>query len=170
LPKAFDPIVVSIVAAAGLVAAVCDLRTRRVPNELTSFVAALGLSIASARFDLVGARAALVGLVVGGALMLPGYFIGATGAGDVKLLAALGAVLGPTLTLTAFLYSAIAGGLFVVAIAARRKSLASTIERAAAFASSGGGNSAEIESGGLNNQFAYAPAIAIGAFIAALGF
>jgi len=161
---------VSIIAAAGVIAAVFDLRTRRVPNELTSFVAALGLSLAAARFDLAGARGAIVGLALGGALMLPGYLIGATGAGDVKLLAAFGAVLGPRLTMDAFLYSAIAGGLLVVAIAVRRRSLASTIERAAAFAQTGGANTAEIESGLLNNQFAYAPAIAIGAFVAALGF
>jgi prepilin peptidase CpaA len=170
LRPTFDPIVLAVVGVVGLIAAAFDLRTRRVPNELTSFVAALGLSFAAARLDTIGIRGALFGLVLGGALMLPGHLLGATGAGDVKLLAALGAFLGPRVTVYAFLYSAIAGGLLVVAVAVRRRTLTSTFQRAAVFAKSGGENAPEIEAGLLDNQFAYAPAIAIGAFVAALGW
>ena len=39
--------------------------------------------------------AALGGIAVGLAVMLPGHLIGATGAGDVKFFAALGTLLGP---------------------------------------------------------------------------
>ena len=40
---------------------------------------------------------------VGFALMLPGHMLGATGAGDVKFMAAVGAIVGPALVVSAFL-------------------------------------------------------------------
>ncbi len=42
--------------------------------------------------------------------MMPGHVLGATGAGDVKLMAAVGAIVGPAMVVTAFLFTAIAGG------------------------------------------------------------
>ncbi len=61
--------------------------------------------------------AALLGCLLGLAFMLPGHIFGATGAGDVKLLAAAGALLGPTDTIYAFLYTAIAGGVLALLVA-----------------------------------------------------
>ena len=57
---------------------------------------------------------ALLGLLVGLLLMMPGHVIGATGAGDVKLMAAVGAVVGPDVIFRAFLYSAVAGGVLAI--------------------------------------------------------
>ena len=68
----------------------------------------------------------------------------------------------------AFLYTAIAGGLLAVAVAARRRRLQETVDRTAAFVRTGGSNVGEIEHGAANNRFAYAPAIAIGALAALL--
>ena len=62
--------------------------------------------------------AALAGLALGFALMLPGHLFGATGAGDVKLFAAMGTLLGPGAIFNAFLYTAIAGGLLALVVAA----------------------------------------------------
>jgi hypothetical protein len=59
--------------------------------------------------------------------MMPGHVIGATGAGDVKLMAAIGAVVGPHLIVKVFLYTAVAGGLFALAVATRRGSLMTTL-------------------------------------------
>ena len=59
--------------------------------------------------------------------MLPGHIFGATGAGDVKLLAAAGALLGPTDTIYAFLYTAIAGGVLALLVAVARRRLTQTI-------------------------------------------
>jgi prepilin peptidase CpaA len=99
--------------------------------------------------------------------MLPGHVIGATGAGDVKLFAALGTLLGPKAIAMAFLYTALAGGLLAVIVAARRQLLRQTFERTADLVRTGGANVAEIERA-RGNRFAYAPAIAIGALVAAL--
>ena len=48
----------------------------------------------------------MLGFVVGLALMLPGHVLGATGAGDVKLMAAIGSLVGPLLVVKAVLFTA----------------------------------------------------------------
>jgi prepilin peptidase CpaA len=154
------------VALSGGAAAAIDLRTRRVPNLLTASIAVLGLALAAWHVTELTVAGALAGLALGLLLMLPGHFIGATGAGDVKLFAAIGSLVGPKHIVVAFLYTAIAGGLLAVIVAKRRRRLAETMERTAAFVRTGGSNVGEIERGTANNRFAYAPAIAIGALAA----
>ena len=100
--------------------------------------------------------------------MLPGHVIGATGAGDVKLFAALGTLLGPKAIAMAFLYTALAGGAIAIVVAMRRRLLRETFERTADLVRTGGANVGEIERASAN-RFAYAPAIAVGALAAALG-
>ena len=103
--------------------------------------------------------------------MLPGHLIGATGAGDVKLFAAAGALIGPAHIVTAFIYTALAGGgdrdcrLARGGAGCGRRS-AST----ARLIATAGANAPAIESPLENNRFAYAPAIAVGTMLAALGF
>jgi prepilin peptidase CpaA len=169
LLKISEPLIVFAVAGIGVSSAIVDMQTRRVPNLLTLGVTALGVTLAAAGLTGLGMAGALGGFALGLALMLPGHLIGATGAGDVKLFAALGTLLGPSRTGSAFVYTALAGGVLAVIVARRRRRLGATMERTAAFVSSGGGNVGEIESSSQNNRFAYAPAIALGAFAAALG-
>jgi len=145
-----------------------DLRTRRVPNWLTLGVAAIGITMAAAHLDGVGLSGAFEGLLVGLLLMLPGHAIGRTGAGDVKLLAAVGTLLGPKSIAMAFLYTAISGGVLAVLVAIRRGRLRDTIEGTATLVRTGGANVAEIEKPSTDNRFAYAPAIAVGAVVAAI--
>ncbi|PYR02039.1 MAG: hypothetical protein DMF97_05880 [Acidobacteria bacterium] len=164
-----DPSTVCAVVAGGASSAIIDLYTRRVPNELTLGIAALGVALAAMHMTGVSVPGALGGLALGLVLMLPGHVIGATGAGDVKLFAALGTLLGPTRTGVAFLYTALAGGLLVVIVAVRRRRLGATVGRTARLVRTGGANVADIERGTENNRFAYAPAIAAGALAAALG-
>lgn len=129
------------VSACGLAAAAIDLRTRHVPNALTGTAAAVGIALAVTGAGRIGIGAALVGGAIGLTLMLPGYLFASTGGGDVKLLAALGTLLGPRKIFIAYFGMAIGGGLIALAIAARRRSL-------------------------RNEMFAYAPAIALGALFA----
>ena len=140
------------------------------PNWLTLGIAVVGLTLAAARLSGLSLPAAFAGLALGLAVMLPGHLIGATGAGDVKLLAALGTMLGPKATVLAFIYAAIAGGGLAVLVALQRRTLEVTMARTAMLVRSRGANVAEIEQASSDNRFAYAPAIAIGAVVAALGF
>jgi prepilin peptidase CpaA len=162
--------VTAIVVAVTMTAAVVDLRTRRVPNWLTFGTAALGITMAMTHLDGVGVAGAFEGLLVGLLLMLPGHVIGRTGAGDVKLLAALGTLLGPRSIVMAFLYTAIAGGGIAVVVAMRRRRLRETLEGTATLVCTGGANAGDLEKPSTNNRFAYAPAIAVGTVIAAFRF
>jgi len=165
-----DALVTAIVAVGMGAAAVIDLRTRRIPNILTATLAATGLGLAAAGFGHVGLGASLLGCLLGLAFMMPGHIFGATGAGDVKLLAAAGALLGPTDTIYAFLYTAIAGGVLAVAVAVMRRRFTQTLTSAGALVSGSEHARMEIESASSDNRFAYAPAIAIGVVLVALSW
>jgi prepilin peptidase CpaA len=166
--KVVDPIVVTAVAGSGVSSTVLDLYNRRIPNALTLSVATAGMIIALTGLGPISVSQAILGLVVGLLLMLPGHLIGATGAGDVKLFAAIGTLLGPAGIATAFLYTALAGGAIAIVVAVRRRLLAATLERAARLVRTAGASAGEIERATVN-RFAYAPAIAVGALAAALG-
>ena len=166
--KPSDLIVFATLVAGGCTAAAIDLRTRRVPNALTLSLAAAGLIFAAAGIGRVSLPGALAGMVVGFLLMLPGHLFGATGAGDVKLFAALGAIVGPASIGAAFLYTAIAGGLLAAVVAVRRRRLGQTLDRTRRLIANGAGAIAEIEHADAGNRFAYAPAIAIGVLVAAI--
>ncbi len=102
---------VALVMAA---AAVWDWRYRRIPNRLT-----FPFLIAGILYHLVyegwsGAGKAVAGMFVAGGILLCFYLLGATGAGDVKLAAGLGAWCGPAASLQVLAYAAVAGGLFAV--------------------------------------------------------
>ncbi len=99
-------------------AVVTDLRSRRIPNAvvLAGFAIALGTHFgvgASGATPLAGLTwwAPLAGLGAGFALLLPLYLLRALGAGDVKLLAMVGAFVGPGAVFNAFVYTLLAGGL-----------------------------------------------------------
>ena len=161
-------IVVSTLIVGVGTGAIIDLRTRRVPNVLTVSLAAAGLLLAAVGATGITLLSSMLGLVLGLALMLPGHILGATGAGDVKLFAATGAVVGSGLVIPAFLYTALAGGVIGVIVAIRRRCLKQSIAATATLIASRGANAGDIDRPGANNRFAYAPAIAVGAIFAVL--
>jgi prepilin peptidase CpaA len=157
-----------VVLILGLAAAVVtDMRSRRIPNWLTGAIGGAGFGIAFGGGAVTPAQAAL-GMLAGLLLMMPGHLIGATGAGDVKLMAAIGAVVGPGLVLRAFLYTAVAGGIFALAVAARRGLLAETLYGTQRLVTAPLAARVTIESPSRANRFPYGPAIAVGTFVALL--
>jgi prepilin peptidase CpaA len=103
-----------ILAVAG-VAVVTDLRRRRIPNALTVPAMVVGLAAHGLASGLSGLGAAATGLLLGAALFLIPVAMGGMGAGDLKLLAALGALGGPGLVFWCAIYTSIAGGVMAVA-------------------------------------------------------
>jgi prepilin peptidase CpaA len=166
---ASNPLVLAVLVLGVGAGAFIDLRTRRVPNALTMTLATIGITFAAGGISGITVGASVLGLALGLSLMLPGYLFGATGAGDVKLLAAAGALLGPTQIGVAFLYSALAGGVLALVVAQRRRRLALTFEGTGRLLATGAANAATIEHPAANNRFAYAPAIAVGSVLAAFG-
>jgi len=163
-----DGLVVAILAAATGLATVIDLRTRRIPNALTGSLALVGLGLAAAQLGTVGIGGAIIGCLLGFAFMLPGNMFGATGAGDVKLFAAAGALLGAGKILSAFLFVAVAGGVLAVGFALHRGRLARTVKQTAQIFGRPSDAKAAIESPREHNRFPYGPAIAAGCMMAAL--
>ena len=93
-----------------VVAAVIDGYQLKVPNWITYPLIFSGWIANTVAFGWQGLGWSLVGTAVGLALLLPAYAIGGMGAGDVKLLAGVGAWIGGTMTFYAFCATAIAGG------------------------------------------------------------
>jgi prepilin peptidase CpaA len=108
------------VAALAVIAAVSDLRTRRIPNALTFGAAALALLMQFAWAGWAGLASALAGWAIGLALFFPVYALGGMGAGDVKLLAAFGAWLGPWGAIWTAFYGALAGGVLALGVSLAR--------------------------------------------------
>ena len=98
-------------------ASLLDLLRRRLPNLLTVGAALIGLILALWQGGLDSLIQSLLGLLLGFALLLPGYIMGFTGGGDVKLMAAVGGFLGPTLLLYAFVLYILAALGFALAYA-----------------------------------------------------
>ena len=101
-------------------ATIFDLRSGRIPNALTLGAAATGLIVGAITQGPNGASQSVAGWLVGCALFLPFFLLGGMGAGDVKLLAALGAWLGPSTTVFVALYTAVAGGVMAIVLSALR--------------------------------------------------
>ena len=157
------------VLAAGLTAAtVIDLKSRRIPNTLTAAMAVTGVALAAAGLSGNTFAGSLAGLVLGLVLMLPGYMLGATGAGDVKLMAAVGAIVGPALVVSAFFCTAISGGVLATVVAIQRKRLAATLAQTGRLVTAPGAAPQEIKAATAASRFAYGPAIAIGSMMAVL--
>jgi prepilin peptidase CpaA len=93
---------VACVAVFVTAAAAMDYRTRKIPNWLTVPAAILGLLFHSFAPHGWGPLTSLAGFAVGFSLLLLPWLLGGGGMGDVKLLAALGAWLGPLYILIAF--------------------------------------------------------------------
>ena len=91
-----------------------DLKTRRIPNYLTLGTALAGLAYNSFNHGLPGLANGVLGMLLGFAFLILPYLWGGMGAGDVKALAALGAWLGPQLTVFLFCYMGMAGGLMAL--------------------------------------------------------
>ncbi|HVW50128.1 MAG TPA: prepilin peptidase [Trinickia sp.] len=111
------------VLALVVIAMAYDLHARRIPNWLvaTALLAALPAQ-ALAHGVPMGPLWWIGGALMGGLLLMPGYLIRMLGAGDVKLMAAVGALLGPRGAFEAALAATVVGGvLSLLALMQRRR-------------------------------------------------
>jgi prepilin peptidase CpaA len=104
-------------AALLLTAVVTDLRSRRIPNRLVFTGIALAAvphtaAVLTGAAPLAGPTwwSPFAGLLTGGLALLPLYLVRACGAGDVKLMAMVGAFIGAPTALRAVLFTLLAGG------------------------------------------------------------
>lgn len=95
-----------------------EVLKRRIPNWLTLSGMAFGLGAALIESGVPGLKESALGLLIGGGVFLPFCLFGLVGGGDMKLMAATGAIVGYPLVLRALTDTCIAGGLLAVGIAA----------------------------------------------------
>ena len=106
----------ALVLLAPLSIAVCyyDVRYRRIPNRLVLAALASGLAVNAIFGGFGGVLHSLAGCALAFGLMLVLHVFGAMGAGDVKLFAAVGALLGVGMVLPTFVAVALVGGALAV--------------------------------------------------------
>ena len=109
------------VIAIGAAACVTDFRSRRIPNVLTFGASAAAVVFWAVTAGLSGAGWSVAGWAVGCAVFMPWFLLGGMGAGDVKLLAGVGAWIWTTDTLYSYCWSAVFGGVIAVGMVLYRK-------------------------------------------------
>lgn len=110
-------VIAFVVLFIGLAACLTDLTTRRIPNAMTFGGALAAVAYHAWAEGADGLVFAAAGWTVGVGFFLFPFLLGGLGGGDVKLVAALGAWLGPSEALWLALYSCVAGGVLAVAVA-----------------------------------------------------
>ncbi|MBL8179138.1 MAG: prepilin peptidase [Bryobacterales bacterium] len=109
------------------IAAVLDARSRTVPNWLTVSGAVLGIALHVSAAGWAGAKFSLLGLGLGFAIFLPLFALRGMGGGDVKLMAAIGAMAGAGNTFVIFLFTAVLGGILALGLVLWKGALGRTL-------------------------------------------
>ena len=117
----------------GAAACATDLHSRRIPNWLTFGAAAAALAYHYMVGGPAAVQTAMSGWVTGFFLFMPLFLLGGMGAGDVKLLAALGAWLGPDAAFWMAIYGSMTGGVLAVVVALRHNYLATALKNLGAL-------------------------------------
>ena len=104
-----------------------EIKERRIPNWLTLGAIALGVGAAAIEGGTEGLKDSALGLAIAGGLFLPFCLLGVVGGGDMKLMAAVGAITGWPMVLRVLTDTCIAGGLIAVAIMAWNGVLLTTL-------------------------------------------
>ena len=99
-----------------LIAVIWDIRVAKIPNAITFPSMVIGVIYHGASHGLSGAWLSIAGLLVGSAVFLPFYLLKGMGAGDIKLMGAVGALVGLKAVIPAIVFTALAGGIYVLVL------------------------------------------------------
>jgi len=124
-PLQFGPWAPAVVIA--ICAGVLDWRYRRIPNWLTVSGAAAGLAANTILYRWPGLKTAVLGMLLGLALLLPFVLARSLGAGDWKLAGALGACLGPRQLWSVLVGAILVAGVMALAVVIWKRRLKQTL-------------------------------------------
>jgi prepilin peptidase CpaA len=110
----FHPVIVAALLVLAVLAAIWDLRTRRIPNWLVLAGLIAGFVLNGLLFGLHGLALAALGMITGFGIYLLLFLLHAMGAGDVKLMAAVGSLVGWRWWFQIFLVSLIIGAIAAI--------------------------------------------------------
>ncbi len=125
----------SLALLCAAVASIYDVRERRIPNRLTGGCLLTGLMLHLVLGGWRGLSSALLAALTAGGLFLVLFIAGGMGAGDVKLMAAIGALAGFASLQILVLATVLAGGLFALAVAVYHGRLWQTLRNVVALIS-----------------------------------
>lgn len=148
-----------------LISLITDLKQRRILNIVTLPAMAVGVAYYSISAGWNGFLASGAGLLLGIGLFLIPYLMGGMGAGDVKLLAAIGALKGTGFVFSSFLYTCLAGGAIALLILLKRRELSASMHRimhAFLFFRRNAESFSVLDKKELHHAFPYGVAIVIG--------
>ncbi|MFN8546278.1 MAG: A24 family peptidase [Candidatus Binatia bacterium] len=128
------PLIVTVVIGFVGACVLTDVRSRRIPNLLSLAGATAGIVLNAAYFGTTGLVASVCGSALAIGLLLAPFALGGIGGGDVKMLGAVGALLGPRLVLLALGGGLTVGGVAMAVHLARRGRLGETLLRTAVLA------------------------------------
>ncbi|QFT88465.1 Type IV leader peptidase family protein [Bacillus sp. THAF10] len=100
-----------------------DLQNRKILNAVTIPAILFGLAYNTYLSGIDGLLFSAIGLFIGFFLLFIPFAFGGMGAGDVKLLASIGAMIGGELVFQSFLYTAIIGGVFAIILLLKNKNI-----------------------------------------------
>jgi prepilin peptidase CpaA len=124
----FPPLVLQIIlllVVSG--AAVYDIRFRRIPNWLVLTGLVLGLGINMGLFGWRGAKSSLLGAALAFLIYFPLYLLRGMGAGDVKLMAAIGSMVGAANWFGIFIITVLLGGVMAIILLLTRGKLLNSL-------------------------------------------
>ena len=122
------PLIIQLLMAVlVLTAAIYDFITRRIPNWLTASGVLVGLGFNLLLYGAMGLRSAGLGLAIAFGVYFVFYLLRAMGAGDVKLMAALGALVGPAYWFSLFVLSSLLGAVFALILLLSKGQLRKTL-------------------------------------------
>ena len=110
-----DPLIIFL-SCILIVVVIIDIRLRKIPYLLTFPTMILGVIYHCIKFGWDGLFFSLGGLAIGIAIFFILYLMGGMGAGDVKLMGAVGAIIGSKGILLTALFSAIVGGVYALIV------------------------------------------------------
>ena len=123
MPLVLKVALIAVVVSAGFY----DLRTRKIPNWLNLSGLILGFGLNALVLHGRGVTVALLGFGLSLLIYVPLYLVRGMGAGDVKLMAAVGSIAGPQNWLGIFLVTALLGGVIALALVFLKKRLHETL-------------------------------------------
>ena len=112
-----------LLASILVLCAVTDIRKNRIPNVLTIPAMLCAIILHSYDKGLYGFMFSTEGIITGFGLLFIFYLMGGMGAGDVKLMGAVGSFIGPKATFEAFLLIALFGGIYSIALIVTRREM-----------------------------------------------